>query len=89
MSATEMVTMRHFLLPEFDKNIIIEEQKALVFNTPCRYEIILGTDFLIKVGIKINYETAFMGWFENLLPLSNPSGLNAKTFNDMEDALLI
>ena len=30
-----------------------------------------------------------MGWFESLLPLRDPSGLNAKTSNDMEDALFI
>ena len=89
MSATEMVTMRDFHLPEFDKNRRIEEKKALVFDTPCRYDIILGTDFLSKSGIKINYETGFMGWFESLLPLRDPSGLNFKTFNNMEDALFI
>ena len=61
MSATEMVTMRDFCLPEFDKNRRIEDHKSLVFNTPCQYDIILGTDFLSKAGIKINYETGFMG----------------------------
>ena len=89
MSATEMVTMRDFRLPEFDKNRRIEEQKALVFDNTCRYGIILGTDLLSKSGIKINYETGFMGWFESLLPLRDPSGLNAKTFNDTEEALSI
>ena len=89
MSETEMVTMRDFRLPEFDKNRKIEEQKALVFDTPCRYNIIWGTYFLSKSGIKINYETGFMEWFESLLTLRDPSGLNAKTFDDMEDALFI
>ena len=89
MSATGMVTIRDFRLPEFDKNRIIEKQKALVFDTPCLYDIILGTDFLIKAVIKINYETGFMEWFESLLPLRDPSGLNAKTFDDMEDSLFI
>ena len=89
MSATEMVTMRDFRLPEFDKNRRIEEQKALVFNTPCRYDIILGTDFLSKAGIKINYEIGFMEWFESLLTLRDLSSLNSKTFNDTEDALFI
>ena len=89
MSVTEMVTMRDFRLPEFDKNIRMKEQKSLVFNTPYWYNIILGTDLLSKAGIKINYETGFMGWFESLLPLRDPSGLNAKTFNDMEYSLLI
>ena len=89
ISATEMVTMRDFRLPEFDKNRRIEEQKALVFDTPFRSNIILGTDFLSKAGIKINYETGFMEWFESLLPLRDSYGLNAKTFDDMEDALFI
>ena len=61
MSATEMITMRDFRLPEFDKNKRVGEQKSLVFDTPCRYGIILGTDLLRKSGIKINYETGFMG----------------------------
>ena len=82
MSATETVTMRDFHLPEFDKNRRIEEQKALVFDTPCRSNIILGTDFLSKSGIKINHETGFMEWFEGLLHLRDPSGINAKTFDD-------
>ena len=84
-----MVTMRDFRLPEFDKNRRTEEQKALVFDTPCRYDIIIGTDFLSTSGIKINYETVFMEWFESLLPLRYPSVINAKTFDDMEDALFI
>ena len=82
-----MLTMRDFRLPEFDKNRRTEEQKALVFDTPCRYDIIIGTDFLSTAGIKINYETVFMEWFESLLPLRDPSDLNDKTFDDVEDAL--
>ena len=84
-----MLTMRDFSLPEFDKNRRIEDQKALVFDTPCRYDIIFGTDLLSKAGIKINNETGFMGWFESILPLRDPYVLNAKTFNDMEDSLFI
>ena len=30
-----------------------------------------------------------MEWFESLLPLRDPSGLNSKTFDDMEYALFI
>ena len=60
VAAAEIVTLRDIRLPEFDKNRRIEEQKDLVFDAPCRYDIILGTDFLTKVGININYETGFM-----------------------------
>ena len=40
-------------LQEFDKSRNIEKQKALVFNANCRYDLILGNDFINKVGIDI------------------------------------
>ena len=89
VAACEMVTLRDLRLPEFDKNRRIEEQKALVFDTECHYDIILGTDFLSKAGISINYDTGFMEWYENIIPLRDPIGLNAETFDDMEDSLFI
>ena len=51
VAAAEVITLRDIRLPEFDKNRRIEEQKALVFDAPCRYDIIFGTDFLTKVGM--------------------------------------
>jgi hypothetical protein len=33
-------------LPEFSRNRTIDSHKALVFNSPCRYDVILGADFL-------------------------------------------
>ena len=89
VAACEMVTLRDLRLPEFDKNRRIEQQKALVFDTECRYDIILGTDFLSKAGISINYDTGFMEWYENIIPLRDPISLNAETFDDMEDSLFI
>jgi hypothetical protein len=46
--------MRNLRLPELDKNRVIDQQKALVFNRDCKYNIILGADFLSKSGIDIN-----------------------------------
>jgi len=60
IAAAGAITIRDITLPEFDTNRRIEEQKALVFDAPCRYDIIFGTDFLTKVGININYETGFV-----------------------------
>jgi hypothetical protein len=52
----EVVTMRDLRLPEFDKNRRINQQKVLVFdNDNVKYDIILGTNFLSKTGIKLNY----------------------------------
>ena len=89
LAATDTVTLRDIRLPEFDKNRRIEQQKALVFDTHCRYDIIFGTDFFSKVGININYDTGFMEWYECILLLRDPFSLDTKSFNDMEDAMFV
>ena len=56
LSSQEVVVLRDIRLSEFDKNRRIDQQKCLVFNNDnCNYDIILGTDFLTKTGIKLNY----------------------------------
>jgi hypothetical protein len=49
----DMVVMRNLRLPELDENCIIDRKKALVFNGQCKYDVILGADFLSKSGINI------------------------------------
>ncbi|KAL7525616.1 hypothetical protein ACHAWF_001437 [Thalassiosira exigua] len=56
-----MVVMWDVRLPEFDKNRKIECQRALVFDQPCRYDMILGADFLPKVGIDFSYKKRLYG----------------------------
>ena len=53
LAANKMVHMRDVRLPEFNKNRSIGEQKALVFDHPCRYDVILGSDFLNRAGMII------------------------------------
>ncbi len=61
----EVVTMRDIRLPEFDKNRRINQQKVLVFgNDNVKYDIILGTNFLSKTRIKLNYSEGNMEWFD-------------------------
>ena len=69
--------------------MIIEEHKALVFDTPCRYDIIFGSDFLSKVGMKINYEESVVEWYDSILPLRDPRGLDPEHFKEMEDSLFV
>jgi hypothetical protein len=57
----EVVTMHGLRLPEFNKNRRINQQKVLVFdNDSVKYDIILGTNFLSKTGIKLNYSEGNM-----------------------------
>jgi hypothetical protein len=81
----EVVMMRNLRLPEFDKNRRINQQKVLVFdNDNVNYDI-LGTNFLSKTGIKLNYSKENMEWFDCSIPLCPPGGLDSKKFDAMED----
>jgi hypothetical protein len=86
LKTQEVVTMRDLRLPEFDKNGRINQQKVLVFdNDNVKYDIILGTNFLSKTGIKQNYSEGNMEWFDCSILLCPPGGLDSKEFDAMED----
>jgi hypothetical protein len=71
--------MCNLRLPEFDKNRNVDQQKALIFQSEsCKYDVILGADFLTKTGIGVKYSTGTMEWFDNELPLRNPHHLESK-----------
>jgi hypothetical protein len=66
----EVVRMQDIRLPEFNKNRRINQQKVLVFdNDNVKYDIILGTIFLSKTRIKLNYSEGNMEWFDCSIPL--------------------
>jgi hypothetical protein len=70
LKSQQVVTMRDIRLPEFDKNRQISQQKCLVFdNDKCNYDLILGTNFLKKVGITLDYDKEEMCWYDCTLPL--------------------
>jgi hypothetical protein len=76
--------MCNLRLPEFDKNRNVNQQKALVFQSEtCKYNVILGADFLTKTGIDVKYSTGTMEWFNNELPMCNPNLLQNKEFEAM------
>ena len=90
LSANKMVILRDIRLPEFDKNRRINEQRALVFdNTNCKYDMILGTNFLSKTGIKLDFDTGEMKWYDNVLPMRPRCGLTSMDFDDMVDQYYI
>jgi hypothetical protein len=70
----------------FDKNKRIDEQKALIFDGKCPYDVILGADFLTKSCIDFNYSTGTMHWFENVRPMREPWKLDNSEYNAMASA---
>ncbi len=86
LKTQKVVTMRNLRLPEFDKNGCINQQKVLVFdNDNVKNNIILGTNFLSKTGIKLNYSEGNMEWFDCSVPLCPPGDLGSKEFDAMKD----
>jgi hypothetical protein len=86
----EVVTMQDLRLPKFDKNRRINQQQVLVFdNDNVKYNTLLGTNFLSKIGIKLNYSEGNMEWFDCSIPLCPPGGLDSKEFDAMEDVFHI
>ena len=86
MTASEMVTLRDIRLTEFDKNRSISQQRALFFdNDNCRYGVILGTNFLSKTSIKLNYESGNMEWYKSALPMRPVYGLDSYEFDTTTD----
>ena len=43
---TGYVILKNLKLPEIDKDLSINGQMAYVFDSPCRYQVIAGRDFL-------------------------------------------
>ncbi len=58
-------------------------------NAKLKYAIILGTNFLLKAGIRVNYSEGKMEWFDCSIPLCPPGGLDTKEFNAMEDMFFV
>jgi hypothetical protein len=82
----EVVTMQDSRLSKSDKNRPINQHKVLVFdNGNVKYDIILGTNFLSKTGIKLNYSEGNMEWSDCSIPLRPHGGLDLNEFNAMKD----
>jgi hypothetical protein len=54
-------------------------------NNYVKYNIILGTHFLSKTRIKLNYSEENMEWLDCSIPLRPPGDLDSKEFNTMVD----
>jgi len=78
------VRMKQIHLPELDKSRIIDGQDCLVFNSDCRYDMILGQDFLRKTGIDLRFSTGKVEWLGNDMPMRDPAW---DTQNDTERIL--
>ena len=79
------LTIDGLRLPEFDRNAVIESHQFKVFSADCRFDLILGMDFLQKIGANILLRTLELEIFGVTLPMSSWS--TATRANNMIDSL--
>ena len=65
------VRMDGIKLPAFDKHREISEHEFHVFDSDCRYDVILGSDFLEKIGMDLLYQTLEIEWLGNVMPMES------------------
>ena len=90
------VSLEDIRLPEFDKYRNIKDMHAYVFDSPCRYKLILGNDFLQDTGIDIKFSNSTVEWFGNTIPHRDPNTFTSEdaqvclhmTLMDMDDDFL-
>jgi hypothetical protein len=68
----------------------MDQQKALIFDAEsCKYDVILGADFLSKTGIDVKYSTGTIERFDNESPLCDTHYLQSKDFLAMAETIEI
>ena len=69
------VSMEDIRLPAFDKNRIVDNHEFGVFEQECRYDILLGGDFLAKVGMNLDYKNLEVEWLGNTILIESTNQL--------------
>jgi hypothetical protein len=89
-TSSEMVALHNPSLPELDKNCNVDQQKAFVFDADsCKYDVILGADYLSKTGIDVKYNTGAIEWFDHKLPPRDTRYFQSKDFLAMAEIIEI
>ena len=66
------VILQDIRIPEFDKNLSIDGQLCYVFDTPCRYQVIAGRDFLRRTEIDLEFKKNHIKWMNMSIRMKSP-----------------
>ena len=58
--SNESVILKNVLLPEFHRTCCLDTLQAKLFDQTCRYDMILGRDFMNDLGIVLNFDSKSM-----------------------------
>eukprot|EP00957_Ditylum_brightwellii_P144925 11038808-Ditylum_brightwellii.AAC.1 len=61
----------------------VDSIKASVFNSPCNYNMIVGQDFLERVGITLNFKFDYMEWLKKRVAMkATVDGMHSRAVNE-------
>ena len=89
---TEYIIMKNIKLQEFG-NYTIDKQEARLFHSPnCRYDLILGRDFLHLAQINLLFKEGAVQWMDRTIPMKDTSLYHETDYTmlmeELEDAEL-
>ena len=82
METKRFVSLDTLILPEFDRSLKVEQHWAYVFDGPCKYDLILGRDFLGPAGIILDFLNSTMKWCNLTVPMKHPNTSNAAMYGE-------
>jgi transposase InsO family protein len=69
MKSNQEVKLERLVFPEFFKTRVVDSLQARVFHTTCRYDVIIGRDFLTTIGLTLDFKDQKMSWDECHVPM--------------------
>ena len=71
-NANKFVKIRDLFLPEFDKSKRIYGKTLQIFDNPnSSHDIILGRDYLLDLGIVVDFEKKMVRWDRDIVPMKD------------------
>ena len=68
-SASQALDLEQLSFPEFHRHRILETSTVNVFNSDCRYDIIIGRDVLQTLGVNLDFKDNIMTWDEAVVAM--------------------
>ena len=65
----------------------MEEHKAFVFEGDCTSDVILGSDFLTRVGMNLRYDNSTIEWLGRSISVRAPFDKNNDYITILDDYL--
>ena len=79
-TSNETVTIRKLAMPEFSHHRTFDKLVLNVFDSPlCRYNIIMGRDFLSHAKIKLDFDLQETTWLDSHVPFHPSDHFKAET----------